>query len=588
MILALLSGRAIGEERERLRRVLRAGPWCWPEESDKAAFTSAQRFSDLPAPPESLPGACLGVSVAEGTTRATLWLLNSEDEFPADAALHGSARASWHTATLAIPRALPVVWTSLRKAGANEPRLTCIDTWCEAGWAQPEEVVKGSSFGLSFALIAASRLTGLRIAGDIAMSVGVGPNGALASVGSLRLKLRAITEFAPRVRRFIVADSQMDEARGLAGDRLEIVPAGKLGGAIELAFGAQALGRALADAVHVPTSRTEVINAFFALVLQGRSELVDWTPVARGAEVALECEDLTDDQRYQLEFVRAVATRHDVNAGDLSLPPEAWLASLPPPLQCQVAANTVQHVADTGTPDEAGARALADRFRATSVGAAFGPQLAIEGALARLDASTGNLAAALQTQRRLANAFLDSFSPQEVSYQLSEIYRLAGVTGDHAAFDEANTIDSRVQRAGGYGLAGCNDYVSLARARAMVLLQRPCGNEPVATLRALAANESIPPHVRWSAARWLRRCVPGGDDPLMREPPTGIDESHRHSFDTQSALARLDDGIASGDVPAQERAIEDLRRLEPAIMRGIEREGRGPELAARVARLYPY
>ncbi len=578
--------------------MLAAGPWTWPVDDD----SHERRLVPAGPPLEPAVGTTLGVTVVPGDRAATIWMIDGRPGDRRDGRLEPSAIETWKVAALALPRAIPLVWGSLREAHAIEPRLVWVDTWAIDGLdgVPPERSVTGTSFGLAFVLVLASRLVALSLPGDLLCSVAIDAEGRVAEVGGLVTKLRAIAAIAPGVSRVMVAVSQEDEAKraieqaGPDAARLRIVGVKSVGHALEVAFGERRLSAALARAGENPASRAELTRSFFALALQGRGEFVDWTPVERAAALASHWPGLDVEQRYMLEFAHAVAARHERNEGAMSLPTAELLARWPTQVSCQVVTHAVQQAADAGAPDIHAIRALAEAYRAPSVPKGFLPQLKLEGALARLDAVTGQAPRALRTQLDLAALYLEAFLPGEASFPLSEAYRLAGVLGDSAAFRNCEALRDLAHAAGGLGLEG-SPYVALARARAAVLLGKPedCGAEQ--TLRAMAADTRLAAHVRWGAARWAHRLAAedamaelGAIRAALASAADDADAKRGHAARVQLELLRLDEALRGHDVARANAAVDVLRGLEGGIVGLLEAWAPAAELPAHVARFYPY
>jgi hypothetical protein len=317
---------------------------------------------------------------------------------------------------------------------------------------------------------------------------------------------------------------------------------------------------------------------------------VDWTPVERAA-VLTSREGLDAAHQYMLDFAGAVAARHERNEGVLPLPTAEFLESCPVEIAARVLAHLVQHAADTGAPDPEAVRRASQPYRAPSPRLAYLSQLRLEGALARLDAVTGQPRRALVTHRALADLFLDSDLPGEVSFPLSEAYRLAGVLGDRAAFDECERTAARTDAMGGLGLEG-SPYVRLARGQALARL----GEHAAASddLSPLAVSAELPAHVRWCAVRWLLQC--GGvlessdittraEDALAAaatDPPRVAHAAH-----VQRALVSLDRGLRGGK-EGTAAALDTMRELEAGMVTLLLRWTTPGDEAGHVARHYPY
>ena len=410
------------------------GPWCWSVHAAGA--------------PDMTVGIAPAVTLRGGTI--ALWALTSAS-VPASlhrAALGAEATASWHAAVLALPRSLPVLWRDLRELAQYPPvPVHLCSHLAEPGIERRDRVVDGGSFGLAFLLQLASRVLSLPLPPDVIASVAIDELGRTSRVDGLFEKLDGITTLAPRISRVLVAASQHDEVRSSAG-RLQLVPVRTAAQALEAVFG-DALGIRLAEAGSDDARRRELVDAFFRLALVGRGAAVDWSPVERGARIALRDWPPAFDDRYRLQFAAGVAARHERNAGEIAVPGPAWLDAQPAPIRVGVLTHLVQQCADTGTPSPDQIEPYAATQVPNDLGAAFVPQLQLAGALARLWAVTGRAVDALEMQQRVARAFVATFEDAQVSFQLSEWFRLSGALGDAEAFARAETFLAKLDATGG-------------------------------------------------------------------------------------------------------------------------------------------
>ncbi len=521
-----------------------------------------------------------------GSTVA-LWALTL-DPFPSSlstATLGPAARASWQAAALALPRSLPVLWRDVRDVSREPPLAVRLRAHLAAPGVEARElVIDGRSFGLSFLLLLASRVLDLPLPSDIVASVAIDELGHVHGVEDLELKLQGVAALAPGIARVLVAADQRDEAARTARG-LEMIGVSSGAQALEVVFGA-ALGGRLAAAGSDAARRRELIGSFFRLALVGRGASVDWSPVERGAAMALRDWPLETDEAYKLRFAAAVAARHERNAGDLPLPDAAWLGAQPAPLRVAVLTHLVQQSADAGTPPARESEALAMAALPADLDEAFVPHLGLAGAIGRLWAVTGRAAEALDLQRRVARAFVAILDDRSASYQLAEWLRLAGALGDAPAFAEALEFLDRLQTTGGLSDAGV-PYVHLARARAAVELGLLEGHLHE-SLDRLADDVSVPAHVRWSACRWAVRAWRTAGNPgraarslgRMRDASARVGHAERYVV-----LASLDEAIAGGDGHDLRVLLSRLRMLDPGPVGHLLGAHEAP---ADIVRFYPY
>ena len=211
-------------------------------------------------------------------------------------------------------------------------------------------------------------------------------------------------------------------------------------------------------------------------------------------------------------------------------------------------------------------------------------------------AITGRPEEAMRLQEQLAQAFLDRLEYEEISYQLSEWYRLAGATGDREGFERARRLQERLSRLGGLGFTGSR-YVDLTRARARVCLGLIDDSEPHCTLRSLSADLRVPDHIRWSAVRWLSRLLAerGGDPEretalrLMMEAAAAEIVPQRTAR-TRLALAEMDAALRQERPEDAQKALSDLERLDPGPVGHLITAAQQAERDSSeyVARFYPY
>ena len=553
---------------------LALGPWCWSVHASGA--------------PEMAVGVVPAVTLRGGTV--SLWALRA-GKVPQSwasmglhaAALGAEALASWQAAVLALPRSLPVLWRDLRELAQHPPLPVHLCTHlAEPGIERRDRIVDGGSFGLAFLLHLASRVLSLPLPADLIASVAIDELGRTARVDGLYEKLDGIAILAPRISRVLVAASQHDEVRA-SGGRLQIVPVRTAAQALEVVFG-DALGIRLAEAGSDDARRRELVDAFFRLALVGRGAAVDWSPVERGARIALRDWPPAFDDRYRLQFAAGVAARHERNAGEIAVPGSAWLDAQPAPIRVGVLTHLVQQCADTGTPSPDQIEPYAVTQVPKDLGSAFVPQLQLAGALARLWAVTGRPAEALEMQQRVARAFVATFEDGQVSFQLSEWFRLAGALGDTEAFERAEAFCTRLDATGGLSAAGA-PYVKLAQARARIELGRTDA-ETRDRLDALSRDLGVPAHLRWSACRWAARAWRlAGERTLAEERLTAMELERARAPHAARYLLLAEFDAAQDTGGTAEAFLDRLAALDPGPLTHLRA---AYESDAEIVRFYPY
>jgi hypothetical protein len=552
---------------------LAAGPWCWPREGPRAEQWRARHG----APPQLPPGTTAGLTVHDDTT--VLWCIaaGGQRTHRSDGATLGPrTRAAWREAGIALPRAVPVLWRSVHEGTAQLPHVAYLASLSAVAIVPDvRRPIDGPSFGLAFALALASRVLGCALPGDVIATAAMDATGRVGRVGGLEQKLRGLGRLAPSVRWVLVAAEQVAEARRHAAAHLEVVGVAHAAEAIDRVFG-QRLSARLVEAGEDKDRRQELTGSFFRLALMGSEALVDWSPVRRGAALALEAwTDLDDDARYRLAFAEAVAARHVDNGGRVGLPPSGWLERQPRMIRAQVVAHLVQQCADAGTPEVSAIEPLATSFLDHPLEESSQADLRLRGALARLLAVTGRPVEALALQERVARAFSAIYADQDVAYPLAEWARLAGVVDDREALARAVDLHERSRSSGGYRGLGPR-YVELAILKASRLIEPD--NTWIRDLAlAMGTDATLPDTLRWSALRWAGRA---GRARLMRAADGGNRVAAR-----QLVLSDLDEALRAGEMGTAESCVEALARYDPGPVRHLRRTG---ATVAEIARQYPY
>jgi hypothetical protein len=495
------------EKREWQQR-LREAPWVWP--TTEAGVRAAQHLSGLQSPLVR-SGVALGVTVTFGIGRvsSSLWRLNLDSATTGLPAAEPDSMAldSWNSVLLALPRSLPLLWRTLRVVQEARPRFQRI-AGCVvfgSGIAENERIVHGPSFGLALYVMAASAVFGRPVRSNVAALASIDARGGVGLVDGLLHKLDGLRLMAPQIDTVLVAADQEADIAQSVGHKFRVVAIRTAADALEHCF-ERPVAEILADAGESNNEREQLARTFFALALGGRDGLVEWSAVERAADRALALwPEVRQDERFQLEFTRAVAARHDRNEGRIPLPSREWLAERPLSLQQKIVAHVVQQSADCGEPSAAEALVLAEPFLPSSVRHALGAQAMLVGAVARLKAITSiDAPSALLDQQDLAKMYTDCLELDSVSFPLAEWYRLAGVLCDVGAFERAEDASASLSQVGGLGVPGAY-FVALSRGCALVSLGR--ASEARTGLDQLIDNSAVPDHVRWSAVRQSARAA---------------------------------------------------------------------------------
>ena len=259
-------------------------------------------------------------------------------------------------------------------------------------------------------------------------------------------------------------------------------------------------------------------------------------------------------------------------------------------MRITVLAHLVQHSADTGELPAKQTLALARRDLPRDAKHAFVPQLRLLGAVARLESFCGNPVRALERQRQLAECHLQNLGYEDVSLPLCEWFRMAGALADAPALGAAEALYEEAQALGVFTAADLG-YLALARARASVQAGEPKA-EALGELRRLAEDATVADHVRRSAARWAVACARalgdgGGVAAAQAVLASACPEGDRDAR-AYASLASLDAALAAGDAEAAAAAVGMLRECQPGLLAHLTDEREPGDVAAHVARFFPY
>jgi tetratricopeptide (TPR) repeat protein len=588
------------ERRTWWKERLSLGPWCWPLPDD-SHYDRAAEIAARHNPPDPTLGDVPLVAVSSGGGSLWLWTLRPE-AFCAlrTISLGQDAQRAWRASLSALPRSVPVLWDSMETLTQVSPRVLHLADALGKN-SISSDIVDGTSFGLSFLLAQTSLLLRLPLPSDVIGSARVREDGRVQGVGGLEQKLTVVLRSAPRIARFVVAAEDAEEARAIVtrldGRRaLEILSAATASEALAHVF-ADRLAAGLVEAGEDATRRSKIARAFFRLAIRGRDQMVDWTPVERGAEMALlKWRGLESKEERYLRYARAVAARHQSNRGDfpLDVATEAWIDGLPVSIRLLVVASLVQQAADSGSPEPAKAAAVAERhLRGLDRLDLHEAHLKLKGALGRLLAVSGDLRTALALQKEAARGFLENLCVDEVSYPLSEWHRLAGALRDHEAYREAEQFLQEVEEQGGLTMSG-RPYVELAAEKGRILLGERAEPSSAHRLQVLSERSDIADHVSFSARRWRVRTLEAMGERDEAEEVVGellkiVGQHERQLEDAQIALdlIAIDRGTRGMEGSEAAEALRRLAKIEGAARALLAAYPAADHLRV-IADLYPY
>jgi hypothetical protein len=563
------------------------------------------RYGQRGGPPALQPGQVLLVSIEKDDTGASLWCFPAAegDRNAVGFKPQSDASRAWTAAQGAVSASLPVLWSSLGGARRLRPsaiRLGQVARESRGDFsgapARPPQVLDGPSFGLSFALSAASLALDRSVQPHVAASAGIDGQGRVKPVGQITEKVAVLSHLARAVSLLIVAPEEEEEARAAAvryPGRLEIEAAATVGDAAEIAIGDLAM--IFAELGRGP-NRSELIAELQWLASGPRGEFVHWTAVAGAARRALEWRGLSEDEEWSLQFVLGVAERHDTNRG--ALPDPARLRHVAnKELRLAMMAHYVQQLADTASSDpDVEAHAHAE---IPSPGEREHGHVRLLGALGRLLSSRGQLRPALELQTEAAGWWAESHARPEISYPLSQCYWLSGALDSTSHFETAERRRSRVRSGGGDFDPVGKCYVDLARHRARVALRLADVSDVEALRRLAEESPDAHDHVRWSAIRWAVRLARQLDHPeasvvaerlegLLREAASQEgDPGKRQLAALFMDLTEIDRHLSAADAVSANRCLDRLRQREKLVDRLASAATSG-EVPAFVAQYFPY
>jgi hypothetical protein len=558
------------------------------------------------------PGMALLITADENSSRevvqASLWSLvtrsSQERRSPGYRApamerdFLKDSNEAWDEACRAVNFCLPVLWTRLRDLSEREisARHLTLTQVTEKNPIPAPSLLGGRSFGISFFLSIVSTLLALRLPDDVAATGEVDGKGRISRVDHVGPKTRGIIDAAPSIRRFLVPEENVLDARAVVKDLgadLQILGVASVDEVLIHVFG-RGFGDRLVAGIQ-GDDRTALVESLMRITLRGRKELAEWAPVKQCARKALESwKGLSGDATNDLAFVVAVAERHDSNRGSIPCNP-GWLRKKNTEIQQRILANIVQHAADVGNPDRKTVERLLSRNVPRTRQKWMASHVPVLGAAARLFAVTGRPEEALKTQTDLAEFLIGALREEEVPHQLSECYRLAGVLGK---VDDYNHAESVFQRMGVHlhGIGGL--FVRLARQKSRISL----GLEPeipelleLAGVKTeggrlwLASVAGVPPEIPWSAVHWLLKAYE--TDPAARDlVKSELEKAAAYGDDTAKLFLALHNLETTAEESERAECMVELRRQEPALMAHLEKaaEELGQDPYQYVSRFYPY
>jgi len=571
-------------ERRVLRGALQKHPWCWPSEPDLRARARALGVD----PPQELPaGEVLLLTYVPGQPPlgGLARLTCVPEAFGAELSLERGAQEALRQAFGVVSRDLPQL--------VRPDALTRREVWSAVllpGGPADQRTLGGDSFGLSFALSAASLLADVPVPVDVAASAVLRQDGSLGTVEGLEAKIEVLCGNAPGVTRLLVALGQGDEARRIARERLQIVECADLAFALHHVF--PGLDRVTPASWKSPGTAAAAARQLYRLAMRPVRPLLGWKGVASAAGALHEALPADDHvHRVQVAFARQVALRHEGAAAPLAWPAHEVLMHMQAPVRLTVLAHVVQAAIEVGAPDLADtlerARAHVPRLRDAERGG-----LRLMGAVGRGLARLRRHDEAAALLEEVVEAWRLALLAEEASMALCELVRVHALRGDLAglerlgpALDEVLTapmLDDVSRAFLQQALARARVELALAGA---VPLDASLEPELQALQRLSEARLSVPEHVALSSLRQLARVhAARGQVDLARALRARLPS---RDFGAYALLGQLDRALEAGeDVSAALAALDASPHAHhlpraPGTCTPLER-------AVIVAREFPY
>ncbi|MEM7249171.1 MAG: S16 family serine protease [Acidobacteriota bacterium] len=559
------------------------GPWCWPREGSARRALGDSHGDQPPA----RPGDAVGLATVGQRGESVVVLFRAgEPTETGSLALGRRAVEAWRWAGAALPRVVPFRWRGLHEGELDVPAVHRLAHHVEQGAATRISAVDGRSFGFSFLLSLASLLFEQPPEDDVACAGQLQADGTLAPCDGLALKVAALAG-APGLRRVLVAaprsendETELKTAAFQAPSGVELVPVCAARELIELGLGLE-LNERLRKEAATPDGRRELVSLLQAQALGESSVVVGWGSLEDTARVVREtCADSTEEREWawRLGFVESVAARH--GGRHAPLPDLAvlsrWMEEAPA-LRWRLLAQVVQHAADNGEPSRSEVQELIERLDLPEVGRSNAEQLTVHGSLVRLESIGPEPSSALTRARQVLDTRLAFSLAPGSSRVLCSAFRLAGALTEGSVFAQLEQVARRLADQGAF-LAADHGFLRLSRLVGASWLE-PVSPATLAGLRAVAADATLPSHLRWSAWRTVVRCSPTSKETLEQPGPPETVEGRIFR-----ALAELDAALRGGDEGRE--ALTRLAEVQPGILRQLSSD-EGPD-GERVSRHFPY
>lgn len=315
-------------------------PWCWPRTGELSQKAKTKGYS--PGPKDVAPGEVLLVSWNKSFDAASLWRLIDRavstgfvcnSECTDDATLTEKAHATAERAVNAAWFDLPVLAKPGHRVRPSswKAHLVCKEN---APGYRKDYTVEGDSFGVAFALAAASRWMNTSVPTDVVASASIktGTGGELGKVVGLDKKMALVHVAGLGISKFIVSEEDHTEAEAIRV---------KLGAAFDV-VGLSTLSAVFAEVFppphvvarqlwSIPAAAAAAAESLYTLTIRNNPALPpvpDWTCVKR--TVAL-LEPHLELPKAMLHMASAIAERHTGGTSGIELPavPESIATDVP-------------------------------------------------------------------------------------------------------------------------------------------------------------------------------------------------------------------------------------------------------------------
>lgn len=534
-----------------------AGPWCWPRHPDLVGHAARYGFV---APAGPVPGEVLLLS-APGSEGA-LWRLTRASRVTGAS---GPAAPCLGPIVKDAAESLALAWAV---AARDLPLLVSLDAHLEppslvgellatTGETDPVQLT-GRSYGLSFALAAASLLLDTAVAARWSATAAIRSDGQLIDVDGLPQKIAALGAWGGGVEVLLVCGSQREEASKLADELapgLEVVGVSSVVEAFERLFD---FGRDGISTWGSAAARQRTLASLYRQAMGGGRMLLGWEAIARTA--ARIGEVATDHaERQRAELVKLIARRHEGRPARIPVPGDAELGLARRPERLELVAQVVQSWTDAAC----GAAELREisRWALDFVQAAdlerHLEDYKVVGAVGRAQAAAQDFAVARDALRTAILGMIELRQAHQASHALCEYLRVTALACPSelevsaAQALEAFATDERATDAS-------RAFVALAQGRALVQAGRAVDGLEVLD-RASVPWDSAPSHVLESRRRWqARACVALGEHQrcqVLRAELQRLPETSDYRL-----LAQIDAALEAGKDPSER--VAELRRLE--------------------------